>query len=186
MIPRTSLVMACTASSPTPRPETSVRPNFIEKPGRNRNASNSVSLSVSALSLVVSCRATIVSRIRQVDPSTVVHHGYLQQAGIVPRFEPDETLFGFPCREALLRRFEPMVYGVAQQMPQRCIELLKYVAVDAGRAAYDIQPHPFAERTTEITDHSRIVPHAVFKRPHPARQRFVVQSVGKIGGFSIH
>ena len=39
--PCTDLIMLCTISSPTPRPDNSVTESRIEKPGRNRNSSNS-------------------------------------------------------------------------------------------------------------------------------------------------
>src|ERR1700730_10755085 len=70
-------------------------------------------------------------------------------------------------------------------MAERCIELLKDVAVYLSCGADDVEPHLLAERTSHIAHHPRKPRDSVDKRPHAARQRWIVKPMSEAGGRAV-
>ena len=87
---------------------------------------------------------------------------------------------GLLAARALVRRLDPVIDGVAEQVPERRVELDEHVAVHLRGLARDLEPHLLAERLGHVADHARKSDDAVGKRSHPAGERSLVQAMRQV------
>src|SRR4029077_1665368 len=111
--------------------------------------------------------------------ATVVGDEDLQPAGAVAGLQPDRALGRLASRQALLRPLDAVVDGIAQEMPERRVELFQYVAVDLGRSPDNLELDPLAERAAEVAHDAWIAPGAIGEWPHAAGQRLVIEPLGQ-------
>ncbi len=79
----------------------------------------------------------------QVHAVTVVADRDLQQTGMVARSQCNQAFIVLARGASLLWLFDAMVQRIAQQMHQRCVQLLQDVAIDLRGFAVDLQPYLF-------------------------------------------
>ena len=96
------------------------------------------------------------------------------------RLQQDLACWWLPGGFPAVRRLESVVDGVANEMGERCLQLLENVAVDAGVLAANFQPHLLAEGSAQVTDEPWKTADTVGERTHPADDYLVVQSAGKV------
>jgi len=96
--------------------------------------------------------------------------------------QADQAFFRFAVEQALLRGFDAVIDGVAQQMRQRCFELFQHIAVDLSLLAFDLQAYLFAEAAAQIADHAYLTVEHVGEWPHPAGQRGVIKHLRTVTG----
>ena len=130
---------------------------------------------------MVSPRSTTLARSRvQVNAAAVISKDDLQHARSMARLQadgPDRRLAG---RAAVVRHFETMVQGIADQMVERRFESIEDVAVDAGGLTDDLEPRLLAKLTSQVTDQARKAAYTIGQWPHPAGQHFVMQPAGNV------
>ena len=97
----------------------------------------------------------------------------------MPRFEDQLSLRGLARREAHLRRLDTVIDGVAQQVIQRCFELLENVAVHVGGLAANLERHRLAKALGQIPHHAREAVQAIGEGAHAAHDGLVVEAVGE-------
>ncbi len=90
-------------------------------------------------------------------------------------FEPQNSCLPFASGETLLRRLDPVIDCVAQQMTYRSLQQLQNVAIDECSLARDFQCQLFAKRFPQISNESRETLHAIQKGTHPAINNFLIQ-----------
>ncbi len=86
----------------------------------------------------------------------------------MPRLEPHDAFRRLARRKPRLGVLDAVVDRVAQQVTERCVELLQNVAVDLGRVADDLEVDLLSERPAHVANHPRQCAHTVCERPHPA------------------
>ena len=87
---------------------------------------------------------------------------------------------GFLAARALVRRLDPVIDGVAEQVTERSVELHQDVAIHLRALAGDLEPHLFAERLSHFADHARKSDNAVGERSHAAGERSVIQTMRQV------
>ena len=117
----------------------------------------------------------------QVDAAAVVRHDDLQHTGAVAGFEVHDSFGRLAGGAPLLRRFDAVIDGVAQQMAQWRVEFLQNVPVHLRRLPDNLQPCLLAQRAAQIAYHPRKALNAVGERSHAAGQRLVVKPMRQIG-----
>ena len=154
--PPTLCTIDWTTSRPTPRPDSDVTSDLVEKPGRNKNSNNSASVILAAIAAGARPRSMTLARTRSGSiPSTVVAQPDLQHAGHVSSFEPDRGLRVLAGCPPLVRRFHTVIEGIANQVIQRGFQLLQDVAIDAGLLAHNLESHLNAQLPCRVAHQPR-------------------------------
>ena len=87
---------------------------------------------------------------------------------------------GFLAARRSLRRLDPVIDRVAEQVTEWGVELDQHVAIHLRALAGDLEPHLFAERLGHFADHARKSDDAVGKRSHAAGERSVIQAMRQV------
>ena len=84
----------------------------------------------------------LAAQLFRIDPAAIVTDLNRQHAGVMTRFEHDQTGFGFACRPSLLRRLDAVIQTVPQDVIQRCFQLAQNVAVDSDGCRPESENEP--------------------------------------------
>jgi len=130
---------------------------------------------------VVSLRSTTLrAQLFDVDAPAVVGYADRQHAGTVSGLDSNASrlrLAGcLPFRGIL----QGVVDGVAQDVIERCVQLVEDVAVHVGGFAAHLELNAFAELAGQIADQARKPLHSIAKRPHAAHNDLMVEPAIKI------
>jgi hypothetical protein len=115
-----------------------------------------------------------------VDAAAVVGERDVEHACTVTGLQPDHADRWLARGLAVVRRLEPMVEGVADQVGERRLELVEDVTVDAGLLATHLESHLLAEGAGDVTDESRKAADAVGERPHAAHDHLVMEAIREV------
>ncbi len=77
-----------------------------------------------------------------------------------------------------------MIDGVAQDVIERCFELVEDIAIDVGGFAAQLELNALAQLAREIAHQTWKALHAVAEWPHAADNHFVVQPAIQIVGLA--
>ena len=113
----------------------------------------------------------------QIDSGTVIAQFQHQQPGLVGDTQADQPFGWLARQQALLRSFDTVIDGIAQQMDQGRFELFQHVAVNLGFFAFDFQADLLAQGTPQITHHALLPHQDIGERPHATSQGSVVEQL---------
>ena len=130
--------------------------SLVEKPGRKRKSSSSVSLEREAIAAVVSPRSTTLARSRSRSmPRPSSRDDNLQHPRAMACLEADGTHGGFAGGAAVVRHFQSVVERIADQMVERRLQPIEDVAIDAGGLTGNLEPGLLPELTSQVADQAR-------------------------------
>ena len=152
---------------PTPRPDRSVVTATVEKPGANSSSAAPAASSAAAASASSRPRSRPRADGGRVDPAAVVAHRHDDVAAGVARGQLEHAGRRLAGGDALLRRLEAVVQGVAHEVHERVAERVDDRAVELGAGAVEPQLDLLAEARREVAHEPREAQEDGLDRHHP-------------------